>query len=86
MHPCSECVVGMADSERDSQAEAVLRELEGEGAEAAMAPIAQALQLPQVILKTLKDALQKILDGMDANASKHAMHRFMQDTQLLTQF
>ena len=40
MHPCSECVVGMADSERDSQAEAVLRELEGEGAEAAMAPIA----------------------------------------------
>ena len=64
----------MADSEGDSQAEAVLRELEGEGA------IAQAPQLPQVILKTLKDALQKILDSMDANASKHAVHRFMQGT------
>ena len=42
MHPCSECVVGMVDSEGDSQAEAVLRELEGEGAEAAVAPVAQA--------------------------------------------
>ena len=51
-----------------------------------MAPVAQAPQLPQVILKTLKDALQKILDGTDANASKHAMHRFMPDTYLLTQF
>ena len=40
MHPCSECVVGMADSMGDSQAAAVLRELEGEGAEVAMAPVA----------------------------------------------
>ena len=40
MHPCSECVVGMADSMGDSQAEAVLRELEGEGAEVAVAPVA----------------------------------------------
>ena len=44
-----------------------LWELEGEGAEAAVIPAAQAPQLPQLAFQALQDALRKAVDGLDVN-------------------
>ena len=47
-----------------------LWELEGEGAEAAVIPAAQAPQLPQLAFQALQDALRKAVDGLDVNVCK----------------
>ena len=47
-----------------------LWELEGEGAEAALIPAAQAPQLPQLAFQALQDALRKAVDGLDVNVCK----------------
>ena len=47
-----------------------LWELESEGAEAAVIPVVQAPQLPQLAFQALQDALRKAVDGLDVNVCK----------------